>query len=209
MRQPFGQLQNSGGHAVRSALQTGFLSIAAENSRCGRLHILNLGMDTMTATGKLMLPVLGAVAQFLASRNLESCSSACLTFDFLAQSHLGGTSGVSDKRMIKPNKPCPAPSPLLFEIDEPLQETLAAWAVMPRRSKSSLPSCAGGVRRRIHIRQRERGYEETTMVESFAISEAAGRWGLKDMLGNAIPSTEMARKFLHKFHAEEKRRNNA
>jgi hypothetical protein len=42
--------------------------------------------------------------------------------------HLGGEERLYDRDVIKPRKPSPTESPLLFEIDpEPLAETLTAW----------------------------------------------------------------------------------
>ena len=120
--------------------------------------------------------------------------------------------------MIKSPRPSPTASPLLFEIDpEPLSETLTAWggvslAVQAFRSLG-LPA---SIQRHVHIRQRERGYDEATMVESFValnalggecledFSHLRGDGGLKEMLGHEIPSPEAARQFLYQFHAVEK-----
>ena len=120
--------------------------------------------------------------------------------------------------MIKSPRPSPTESPLLFEIDpEPLSETLTAWggvslAVQAFRSLG-LPA---SIQRHVHIRQRERGYDEATMVESFValnalggecledFSHLRGDGGLKEMLGHEIPSPEAARQFLYQFHAVEK-----
>jgi len=72
------------------------------------------------------------------------------------------------------------------------------------------------IQRHVHIRQRERGYDEATMVESFValnalggecledFSHLRGDGGLKEMLGHEIPSPEAARQFLYQFHAVEK-----
>jgi len=120
--------------------------------------------------------------------------------------------------VIKSPRPSPTESPLLFEIDpEPLSETLTAWggvslAVQAFRSLG-LPA---SIQRHVHIRQRERGYDEATMVESFValnalggecledFSHLRGDGGLKEMLGHEIPSPEAARQFLYQFHAVEK-----
>ena len=67
--------------------------------------------------------------------------------------------------MIKSPRPSPTESPLLFEIDpEPLSERLTAWggaalAVQALRSLG-LPA---SIQRQVHIKQRERGYDEATM----------------------------------------------
>ncbi|MHB1857179.1 MAG: hypothetical protein ACYCPM_07060 [Acidobacteriaceae bacterium] len=120
--------------------------------------------------------------------------------------------------MNPPRKPSPTESPLLFEIDdEPLQETLTAWGGVPLMVQAfrSL-GVSARVRQHVQIKQRERGYEEATMVESFVVLNAVGGErvddfqhlrddaGLKEMLGREIPSPESARQFLNRFHSEEK-----
>ena len=120
--------------------------------------------------------------------------------------------------MIKPKKPSPTESPLLFEIDpEPLAETLTAWGGIPLAVQAfrSL-GVPASVQRHVAIKQRERGYDEATMVESFVVLNALGGEcvddlqylredaGLKQMLGHEIPSPEAARQFLNQFHGEEK-----
>ena len=120
--------------------------------------------------------------------------------------------------MIKPKKPSPTESPLLFEIDpEPLVETLTAWGGIPLAVQAfrSL-GVPASVQRHVAIKQRERGYDEATMVESFVVLNALGGEcvddlqylredaGLKQMLGHEIPSPEAARQFLNQFHGEEK-----
>jgi hypothetical protein len=120
--------------------------------------------------------------------------------------------------VIKPKKPSPTESPLLFEIDpEPLAETLTAWGGIPLAVQAfrSL-GVPASVQRHVAIKQRERGYDEATMVESFVVLNALGGEcvddlqylredaGLKQMLGHEIPSPEAARQFLNQFHGEEK-----
>jgi hypothetical protein len=68
----------------------------------------------------------------------------------------------------------------------------------------------------VQIKQRERGCDEATMVESFVVLNAVGGErvddfqhfrddvGLKEMLGHEVPSPESARQFLNRFHSEEK-----
>ena len=120
---------------------------------------------------------------------------------------------------MKPSwKPSPTESALLFEMDnEPLEETLTAWGGVPLVVQAfrslGVPS---SVRQHVHIKQRERGYDEATMVESFVVLNAVGGEclddfqhlrddaGLKEMLGHEIPSPESARQFLNRFHSEEK-----
>jgi len=120
--------------------------------------------------------------------------------------------------MIPSRKPSPTESPLLFEIDdEPLQETLTAWSGVPLvvQAFRSL-GVPARVRQHVQIKQRERGYDEATMVESFVVLNAVGGdrvddfahlredAGLKEMLGHEVPSPEAARQFLNRFHSEEK-----
>ena len=77
--------------------------------------------------------------------------------------------------MNPPRKPSPTESPLLFEIDdEPLEETLTAWGCVPLvvQAFRSL-GVPARVRQHVQIKQRERGYGEATMVESFVVLNAA------------------------------------
>ena len=120
--------------------------------------------------------------------------------------------------MNPPRKPSPTESPLLFEIDdEPLQETLTAWGGVPLVVQAFRTlGVSARVRQYVQIKQRERGYDEATMVESFVVLNAVGGEclddfqhfhddaGLKEMLGHEVPSPEAARQFLNRFHCEEK-----
>ena len=120
--------------------------------------------------------------------------------------------------MNPPRKPSPTESPLLFEIDdEPLEETLTAWGGVPLvvQAFRSL-GVPASVRQHVHIKQRECGHDEATMVESFVVLNAVGGEclddfqhlrddaGLKEMLGHEVPSPEAARQFLNRFHCEAK-----
>ena len=78
--------------------------------------------------------------------------------------------------MKKVRKPSPTESPLLFDIDpEPIPETLTALGGVPLLVQTfrslGLPAM---VREHVLIKQRERGYDEATMVESFVILNAVG-----------------------------------
>jgi hypothetical protein len=78
--------------------------------------------------------------------------------------------------VIKPRKPSPTESPLLFEIDpEPLAETLTAWGGVPLvvQALRSL-GVPASVQRHVPIKQRERGYDEAAMVESLVVRNALG-----------------------------------
>ena len=118
----------------------------------------------------------------------------------------------------KTRKPSPTEFPLLIEIDpEPIPETLTAMGGVPLVVQAfrslGLPA---KVREHVRIKERERGYDEATMVESFVVLNAVGGEcfddfqrlredpGLSEMIGHGIPSPEVARKFLYQFHEEEK-----
>jgi hypothetical protein len=112
----------------------------------------------------------------------------------------------------------PAEGEFLFEIDpEPLKESLTAWGGLPLyvRAIRSL-DVPGSVKRNLQLKQRRRGFDEPTYVESFLLLNAMGAECLEDftqlqqdpalaeMLGHAVPGPEAARKFLYQFHEEEK-----
>lgn len=120
--------------------------------------------------------------------------------------------------MRKPTKPSPSESPLLFDIDpEPIEETLTALGGIPLVVQAfrslGLPQ---SVREHVGVKERERGYDEATFVESFVILNAAGGEcpedfkrlradpGLAEMIGHALPSPAAALQFLYAFHADEK-----
>jgi len=120
--------------------------------------------------------------------------------------------------MRKIPKPSPTASPLLFELDpEPLQETLTALGGIPLVVQAfrslGLPQ---SIQERVRVKQRERGYDEATFVESFVILNAAGGEcvddferlrgdpGLAEMIGHELPSPRAALEFLYAFHEEAK-----
>jgi hypothetical protein len=99
-------------------------------------------------------------------------------------------------------KRSPAEGEFLFEIDsEPLEECVTALGGVPLlvRAARSL-DVPGSVQRHIAIKQRERGYDEATYIESFLVLNAVGGdcledfdrlredAGLAEMLGHPIPS---------------------
>src|SRR5260370_12843178 len=115
-------------------------------------------------------------------------------------------------------KSSPAAGEFLFEIDpEPLEECLTALGGIPLlvRAARSL-DVPGSVERHLRVKQRERGFDEATYVESVVVLKAVGGdcWedfdqlredaGLAEMLGHAVPSAAAARKFLYQFHDGEK-----
>lgn len=71
------------------------------------------------------------------------------------------------------------------------------------------------VERHVVVKQRERGFSESEVVESLMLLHAAGGdcvddlrrlkadEGLEPMLGHAIPSPEMVRPFLERFHSDD------
>ena len=120
--------------------------------------------------------------------------------------------------MRKEPKRSPTASPLLFEVDpQPLEETLTALGGIPLVVQAfrslRLPE---SVREHVRVKERERGYDEATFVESFVILNAAGGEcaddfarlrqdpGLAEMIGHELPSPRAALEFLYAFHAEEK-----
>ncbi|MGH8857372.1 MAG: IS1380 family transposase [Polaromonas sp.] len=120
--------------------------------------------------------------------------------------------------MRKIEKPSPTESPLLFEVDpEPAPEVLTALGGVPLVVQAfrslGLP---GSVKEHVQVKERQRGYDEATFVESFVILNAVGGEclddfgrlredaGLSALIGHEIPSPEAARKFLYAFHEEEK-----
>jgi len=120
--------------------------------------------------------------------------------------------------MKQQNKISPAAGEFLFEIDpQPLEESITALGGVPLlvRVMRSL-GVPGSVQRNITLKERDRGYDEATYVESLVVLHAVGGdcvedleqlredAGLAEMLGHTIPSAEAARKFLYQFHEEEK-----
>ena len=120
--------------------------------------------------------------------------------------------------MKKVRKPSPTESPLLFEIDpEPIPETLTALGGVPLLVQAfrslGLPA---KVREYVRIKERERGYDEATIVKNFVILNAVGGEccddferlredaGLSEMIGHGIPSPAVARKFLNQFHEQDR-----
>ncbi len=98
---------------------------------------------------------------------------------------------------------------MLFALDpEPASETLTALGGIPLLVQAfrslGLPA---SVERQVRSKQRPRGYDEASFVESFVILNAAGgkclddfarlreAVGLAELLGHEIPSPEAARNF--------------
>lgn len=118
---------------------------------------------------------------------------------------------------LKPRR-SPAEGEFLFELDpEPLEETVTAYGGVPVFLRAARSLDVGGmVNRCLHLKQRQRGLDEASYVESFLVLNALGGEclddfarlreddGLREMLGHEVPSPEAAGKFLYQFHDEEK-----
>ncbi len=115
-------------------------------------------------------------------------------------------------------KPSPAAGEFLFELDpEPLEEDVTAYAGIPLfvQAMRSL-DVPGSVKHHLHVKQRQRGLDEASYIESFLVMNTLGGncledfdrlredAGMTEMLGHEMPSPEAARKFLYQFHDEEK-----
>lgn len=119
--------------------------------------------------------------------------------------------------MKKEKKLSPTELPLAIEIDpEPVKETWTARAGIPLLVEASRRlGVPDSVKRWVKIKQRERGFDEATMVEAFMVLNAAGGecmddfeilredQGLSELIGHKFPSPAAARKFLYQFHDEE------
>ncbi|HUY12248.1 MAG TPA: IS1380 family transposase [Terriglobia bacterium] len=120
--------------------------------------------------------------------------------------------------MRKEPKLSPTESPMLFEVDpEPAPEVLTALGGIPLvvQAFRSL-GVPGSVKQHVKIKERQRGYDEATFIESFVILNAAGgdcledfgHWredaGLAELIGHELPSPEAAWNFLQAFHEAKK-----
>jgi len=110
----------------------------------------------------------------------------------------------------------PTQQPLGFDYDEGHSEqTLTALAGIPLLVQAfrslDLPRSVG---RNVGVKQRQRGLDEASYVESFVILNAAGgeclddfarlrQDGVRGLIGHELPSPEAARKFLYQFHDEQ------
>jgi hypothetical protein len=112
----------------------------------------------------------------------------------------------------------PSEAPILFDIDpEPAEELITGFAgltlVMEAYRGLQLGQSAN---RHVAIKERQRGLDEGTYLESFVLLHAAGGDCLDDfehlrsdralaqLIGHALPSPDAARRFLYAFHDEEK-----
>ncbi len=121
-------------------------------------------------------------------------------------------------RMRRIEKPSPTESPLLFELDpQPCEEVLTGLAGIPLLVQAfrslGLP---GSVKQHVAVKERQRGYDEASFVESFVILNAVGGEcvedfqrlradaGLAELIGHEVPSPEAALQFLYAFHEQAK-----
>ena len=111
--------------------------------------------------------------------------------------------------MIKTRRRSPTENPLPFQLDpEPATETLTSYggAALVAQAFRSL-GLPGAIEQHVRIKQRQRGYDEATFIESFVILNAVGGEcledfeqlradaGLAELIGHAMPSSEAARNF--------------
>jgi hypothetical protein len=115
-------------------------------------------------------------------------------------------------------KPSPAELALPFTYDEQqTEDNLTSFGGMPLLVQAFRSLGAGqSANRNLALKQRQRGLDEASYVESFVILNAAGGdcledfehlrsdSGLAELIGHEMPSAEAARKFLYQFHEETK-----
>lgn len=108
----------------------------------------------------------------------------------------------------------PVETPSLFSIDpEPAQDLITGFAGLTLVMEAFRGLRLGqSANRHLQIKERQRGFDEGTYVESFVLLNAAGGDCLEDfeqlrqdraleqLIGHALPSAEAARKFLYAFH---------
>ena len=133
-------------------------------------------------------------------------------------SHPPGAPFRYDPGRRKESRRSPTESPLLFEVDpQPTEEALTALGGIPLVVQAfrslGLPQ---SVKEHVRVKERERGYDEATFVESFVMLNAAGGECLEDFErlrarprfggidGARIPSPAAALKVLVRFHEAER-----
>jgi len=118
----------------------------------------------------------------------------------------------------KPKKTSPDPIPTLFEFEidpTPLSGEVTSYAGLPTLAETF--RALGGTKsasRHLNGKQRERGYSDAEMIESFLLLLSAGGdhlddfdllrgdQGLARLMDHEIPSSSKARQFLYSFHDE-------
>jgi len=120
--------------------------------------------------------------------------------------------------MRKHANPSPTELPLPFAYDEQeSEENITALGGIPLLIQAFRSLGAGrSVAQHLQMKQRQRGLDEASYVESFVVLNAAGGdcledfdhlradTGLAELIGHEPPSSEAARKFLYQFHDDSK-----
>jgi len=120
--------------------------------------------------------------------------------------------------MRKHAKPSPTELPLPFAYDEQeSEENITALGGIPLLIQAFRSLGTGrSVAQHLQMKQRQRGLDEASYVESFVVLNAAGGdcledfdhlradTGLAELIGHELPSPEAARKFLYQFHDDRK-----
>lgn len=120
--------------------------------------------------------------------------------------------------MRKHANPSPTELPLPFAYDEQeSEENITALGGIPLLIQAFRSLGAGrSVAQHLQMKQRQRGLDEASYVESFVVLNAAGGdcledfdhlradTGLAELIGHELPSPEAARKFLYQFHDDSK-----
>jgi hypothetical protein len=112
----------------------------------------------------------------------------------------------------------PSEAPALFDIDpEPAEDLITGFAGLTLVMEAYRGLQVGrSANRHLQIKERQRGFDEGTYLESFVLLQAAGGDCLDDfehlrrdralaqLIGHAMPSADAARRFLYAFHDESK-----
>lgn len=112
----------------------------------------------------------------------------------------------------------PSEAPVLFDIDpEPAEDLITGFAGLTLVMETFRGLHVGqSANRHLQIKERERGFDEGTYLESFVLLQAAGGDCLDDfahlrrdralaqLIGHAMPSPDAARRFLYAFHDQAK-----
>src|SRR2546422_11106106 len=120
--------------------------------------------------------------------------------------------------MNKARRRSPTMNPLPSQLDpEPATETLTSYGGIPLvvQAFRSL-GLRQAITQHVRIKERDRGYDEATFIESFVILNAVGGECLEDfeqlradpglagVVGHGMPSPEAGRNFLYAFHEDAK-----
>src|SRR5512142_3062355 len=120
--------------------------------------------------------------------------------------------------MRKHANPSPTELPLPFAYDDKeSEENITALGGMPLLIQAFRSLGAGrSVAQHLQVKQRQRGLDEASYVESFIVLNAAGGdcledfdhlradSGLAELIGHELPSPQAAQKFLYHLHDDSK-----